>query len=468
MQLGQGYYKLLDPKYKYSRCYCADEEIEIAANVARFVDKELMPERHNFEGGWHRDEKLATETRNKYYAECVRMGLTKTSFPKKLGAELGYDTTGLGLSPILRNMVYEELCRAEVGLAMEVMHIHWPVSFMIAAKRDDMLKEFGHQILGDECWMACVAITERAGGANLEDPAFDFRTIRTTLKFDGDDAIVNGVKIWPGTSGPPDRFVDQYLKGHLGYWTIVTRDPSKGSEAAGIVYVPPDAKGFSVSPPYQKMGLCWQDENCELFYDNVRVPKRYVLDLDQPGLGGKIIKGYCIGLGRLGVSSRLVGMSEAVLKIALDWTGGRDIAGVPVRERSYFASILGEMAKRIEVARNYMLMCSWQVAHPEEYGTPDSPEMIAKFSAARSFAGNTCEFCCNRAMEMMGSYGYSYDYHVEKYMRDYKIIQMVLGGAQRDILDIAQGLYGPFMWSGMDEWIKQGGLVTEGFDGPRY
>jgi alkylation response protein AidB-like acyl-CoA dehydrogenase len=433
MQLGQGYYKLLDPKYKYSRCYCTDEEIEIAANVARFVDKELMPERHNFEGGWHRDEKLATETRNKYYAECVRMGLTKTSFPKKLGAELGYDTTGLGLSAILRNMVYEELCRAEVGLAMEVMHIHWPVSFMIAAKRDDMLKEFGHQILGDECWMACVAITERAGGANLEDPAFDFRTIRTTLKIEGDDAIVNGVKIWPGTSGPPDRFVDQYLKGHLGYWTIVTRDPSKGSEAAGIVYVPPDAKGFSVSPPYKK-----------------------------------ILKGDCIGLGRLGVSSRLVGMSEAVLKIALDWTGGRDIAGVPVRERSYFASILAEMAKRIEVARNYMLMCSWQVAHPEEYGTPDSPEMIAKFSAARSFAGNACEFCCNRAMEMMGSYGYSYDYHVEKYMRDYKIIQMVLGGAQRDILDIAQGLYGPFMWSGMDEWIKQGGLVTEGFDGPRY
>lgn len=63
---------------------------------------------------------------------------------------------------------------------------------------------------------------------------------------------------------------------------------------------------------------------------------------------------------------------------------------------------------------------------------------------------------------------YSYDYHVEKYMRDYKIIQMVLGGAQRDILDIAQGLYGPFKWSGMDEWIKQGGLVTEGFGGPRY
>jgi len=77
-------------------------------------------------------------------------------------------------------------------------------------------------------------------------------------------------------------------------------------------------------------------------------------------------------------------------------------------------------------------------------------------------------FCVNKAMELMGSYGYAYDYHVEKYVRDYKIIQMVLGGVQRDILDVAQGLYGPFKWSGMDEWMKQGGLVTEGFGGAQY
>lgn len=460
MQLGKSYYKLLDPRYKYSKCYCTDEEIEMALRVAEFVDKALMPERQNFEGGWHRDEKLGLETRNKYYAQCVRMGLTKTSFPKKLG--------GMGLSTVLRNMVYMELCRADVGLAMEVMHIHWPVSFMIAAGREDLLKELAPRILGDDAWMACVAITERAGGANVEDPAFDFRTIRTRLRIEGDEAVINGAKIWPGTAGPPERFVDKYIKGHLGYWTIVTRDPSKGAEAAGIVWVPPDTKGFSVSPPYKKMGLCWQDENCELYYDDVRVPKRYVLDLDKPGLGGKIIKGYCIGAGRLAVASRLVGISEAVLRIALDWTGSREIAGVPVRERSLFASILAEMAKRIEVARSYVLMCSWQTAHADEYGTPDTLEMIAKFSSARSFAGETCLFCVNRAMELMGSYGYAYDYHVEKYMRDYKIIQLVLGGPQRDILDVAQGLYGPFKWSGMEEWLRQGGLVTEGFGGARY
>lgn len=113
-------------------------------------------------------------------------------------------------------------------------------------------------------------------------------------------------------------------------------------------------------------------------------------------------------------------------------------------------------------------MVSWQISYPEIYGTPDSLEMLAKVSAFRSYAGEACNYCANKAMELMGSYGYSYDFHVEKYLRDSKIIQMVLGGAQRDILDVAQGLYGPFKWSGMDEWIEQGGLVTEGFGTARY
>jgi len=457
--LGQGYYKMLDPKVKYPRCFCTDEEIDMAARMREFTDKELMKERHAFEGGWHRDEKLALDTLHKQYAQCAKLGLTKSNMPTKFG--------GLGLSPVVRNMVNLELSRADIGLATMVGKIHWIVSFMAATKREDLLEEFAPRIVGDEPWTACVAISEPAGGSNLEDPAFEFRSIRTIAKIEGDEVVINGHKIWPGPSGPAEHFQTEYLKGILGYWTVVQRDPSKGAEGAGMVYVPPDAKGFSVSKPFEKMGFVWSDDNCELWYDNVRLPKRYMLDTE-PGMGANLIKGYVIGLGRLAGAARLTGLSEAVLEIVLDWTGNRDIAGVPIRERSYFASILAEMFRMIELSRNYMLSVTWQVTHPEIYGEHWSPEMIARYSAARSFAADTAEFCTNRAMELMGSYGYTYDYHIEKYMRDFKIVKMWLGGAQRDRLDIAQGLYGPFKWGGMDEWIKQGGLVTEGFGAPRY
>jgi len=118
-----------------------------------------------------------------------------------------------------------------------------------------------------------------------------------------------------------------------------------------------------------------------------------------------------------------------------------------------FAALLAEMFRAIDVSRQYYLSVTWQGMHPEIYGPPWSHAMLAKFSAARSFAADTAEMVTNRAMEMMGSMGYAYESHVEKYMRDFKIVKMWLGGAQRDRLDIAQGVYGPFKWAGFDEWV---------------
>ncbi len=214
-----------------------------------------------------------------------------------------------------------------------------------------------------------------------------------------------------------------------------------------VVYVPPDAKGLSFSTPYKKMGFSWTEENVEIFYDNVRIPKQYRIDT-KPGEGADIVEGYIIGLGRLAGSARLVGLSEAALEIVLEFTSNRMIAGKPERERSLFASLIAEMFRGIDIARQYYLSVTWQVMHPELYGAPHSKEMFARFCAARSFAGDVAQFVTNTGMELMGSYGYSYDFHLEKYMRDYKIVKMWLGGAQRDRLDIAQGLYGPFKWAG--------------------
>jgi alkylation response protein AidB-like acyl-CoA dehydrogenase len=325
---------------------------------------------------------------------------------------------------------------------------------MLAAKRDDLLKEFAPIITGRDSWTACVAITEPSGGANLEDPAQEYKTIRTIAKLDGGDYVINGHKIWPGPAGWAERFQSKYLKGHLGYWTVATTDPEKGEEGVALIHIPADAKGMTFSNPYEKMGFCWTDENVDIYFDNVRVPERYRIDTE-PGEGAKIVRGYVIGLGRLAGAARLVGLSQAVLEIVLNATKFREIVGIPQRERSLFAAYLGEMLRNIDIARQYYLSVTWQVMHPDIYGAHWSHEMIAKYSAARSFAADCAKFVCNTGMEFMGSYGYAYEYHLEKYMRDYKIVQMWLGGAQRDRLDIAQGLYGPFKWGGFEAWAKE-------------
>lgn len=441
----EDYYQLLAPEYKYTKAFCSDDEIQMAESIRRFVNKEIMPRRQDLEGGWHRDEKLAVATQHDLYSRLVDLGVTKSNLPAAYG--------GLGLSPIVRQMVNEELGRGDIGLATMVGKIHWIVSFMLAAKRDDLLKEFAPRITGEESWTACVAITEPFGGANLEDPAQEFRTIRTIAKEDGGDYVINGHKIWPGPAGPLARFQSEKLKGHLGYWTVCTTNPSRGREGVALVHIPSDAKGMSFSNPYEKMGFCWTDDNVDIYFDNVRVPKRYRIDTE-PGQGADIVKGYVIGLGRLAGAARLTGLSQAVLEIVLDSTKHREIVGVPQRERSLFAMYLGEMLRYLELSRQYYLAITWQVMHPDVYGNHWCPEMIAKYSAARSFAGDCAKHVCNIGMEMMGSYGYAYEFNLEKYMRDYKIVQMWLGGAQRDRLDIAQGLYGPFKWGGSEALQK--------------
>ena len=441
-------YNMLLPKHKYTRAFCTEEEIEIADRIREFVDREIMPRRHDLEGGWHRDEKLALDTLWKLYAELVKLGTSKINMPKKFG--------GLGLSGVCTQMVGEELGRGDYALATLPAKILWVVGAMNLAKREDLLEEFAPQIAGDEPWTACMAITEPAGGANIEDPAMELRTVRTTAKLEGDEWVIDGHKIWPGPSGPADHFKTERLKGMIGYWTVATTDPAKGEEGAGLFIVPGDANGLNFSKPYEKMGQCWGDENCDIWFDNVRIPKRYRVDT-KPGEGANIIKGAIIGWGRLGTGAKLTGHAQAVLEIVLEQTGRREIAGKPVRERSMFAAIIAEMFSMIEVSRQYRLSVAWQARHPEIYGAPWSPEMLAKCSLARLFSGDAIEFCVNKGMELMGAYGYAYDYEIEKYMRDFKISKMWLGGPQRDALDIAQGLYGPFKWGGYEEWLTAGG-----------
>ena len=440
-QLVDDHYPLLEPERKYTQAFCTAEEITIAGHIREFVNRELMPHRHALEGGWHRDETLAKETLHRLYAKLVDLGVTRTNLPEKFG--------GLAYSPVVRQMINEELSRADIGLATKVGKIHWIVSVMVAAGREDLLQEFAPRIVGEDSWTACMAITEPAGGANVEDPALEFRTVKTIAKEDGDHYVINGHKLWPGPSGYADHFRTQHLKGHLGYWVVATTDPAKGADGAGIFYVPADAEGLEFSNPYQKMGFSWTESNSDIWFNNVKIPRRYRVDT-KPGQGAQIINGFIIGLGRLAGAARLVGLADAVLEICLNWTRHRIIAGTSMRERSMFAGMLAEMFRAIDMSRQYYLSTTWQVTRPDLYGTPWSKEMKAKFSCARSYAGDTAQMVCNRAMELMGAAGYAYESHVEKYMRDYKIVQMWLGGAQRDRLDVAQGLYGPFKWAGSD------------------
>lgn len=446
MGIHDEYYKMLDPDFKYNRAFCTQDDIDMAKSIKKFVDKEIMPRRQDLEGGWHKDEKLAVATQHELYHKLCDLGCAKANLPVKYG--------GLGLSPVVRAMINEEVSRGDIGLATMLGKIHWIVSFMVACGREDLLEEFSPQIAGADPWTSCVCITESTGGANLEDSTQEYRGVRTIAEEDGDEWVINGHKIWPGPSGPTENYQSKDLKGHLGYWTVATTDPTLGADGMGLFLVPPDTPGFTQSKPYEKMGFVYADDNCELYYDNVRIPKKYRIDTE-PGFGAHLIRGFVVALGRMAGSARLTGLSQACLEIVLDYAKHREIVGQPQRERSAFAVTLANIFRYIDVSRQYYLSTTYMAAHTDIYGPPWCDEMVAKFSAARSLAGDCAEFVTNASANLMGSYGYSYEFNLEKYLRDYKIVQNWLGGPYRDRLDISLGLYGPFKWAGYEEWAKK-------------
>lgn len=415
----------LEFRKKYAGALSAsDEDVEIVKAVREYVDGEIMPRRHDLDGGWHHDENLARDTFEKVHKGLVDIGVQRASWPEQFG--------GLNVRGIANDMIAHEISRGDAGLATHLGIINWTMLPAIISGRMDLLKEFGPKICDDQPHGSCMAITEPSGGANTEDPTQHGRTIQTIAKLDGDEWVINGHKIWPSGSGVSD----------ITYCTVCTTDPDAGDEGIALIYVPPDAKGLSFSKPIEKMGMCWTDTNAEIFYEDVRAPKQN--RVSGPGEDAKILHDV-VASGRLGTCGFALGAAYACFEIALDFTKQREIAGKSVRARSFHAGILGEMAQKIDSAIAYHFQVAEMSRKRKLFGRIGEPFLLSRCSSVKAYACDAAIWIANKAMELTGSYGYSYDYHIEKYLRDIKILQLWLGGPQRALLDVALGHYN-FEW----------------------
>lgn len=399
-----------------------DEDWEIVKGIRDFVDKEIMPRRRDLEGGWHHDEKLARDTIKQVHQGLVALGFQRMSYPEAVGGLGKLGVAGIGQM---------EIARADCGLATHLAIVGWVISAMISAGRFDLAEPIMRKACDDKPHAACFALTEPGGGANQEDPTQHGRTISTIARLDGNEWIINGHKIWPSGAGVSD----------LSYLTLCTTDPEAGDDGIALIHVPPDAKGLSFSKPYEKMGMCWSDVNAEIFYDDVRVPREN--RLSGPGEDAKILHDT-VGRGRLGTCAMAAAAARACFEIVVDYTRDREIVGKPVRSRSLHASIIGEMALKIDCAIAFYQRVA-EMSMSGQFGRIGEPFLLSKASAASYYGSEAAVWVARKAMELMGSYGYAYGYEIEKYYRDVVMLELWLGGQQRRILDTALGYYS-FEW----------------------
>jgi alkylation response protein AidB-like acyl-CoA dehydrogenase len=391
-----------------------DEQKSIRDMVRKFVVKEIFPIREKLEGDYSLVEGV--------HQKLVDLGIQKIGYPHEYGGGLGpgaRTTSGI---------IREELARGDAGIALASgINGGAILAPAIGAGNKTILDRFVPAFCGDKLNYACLSMTDSTGGADTENPILQWRGITTRAKLEGDEYVINGSKSWPTNAGIASV-----------YMTICTTDPKAGDNGIAIIYVPNDAKGLSFSKPEPTMGFK-TSINGSIYYDNVRVPKEY--RLAGPGKDALFYHALAGCGSQYHAACLSLGIAQAAFDIVLGYTKERKSGGKPVREWSMAAGILADMAVRVEMTRGAVYNLAWMLDHPDAYPPPYSASMISKANVVRIFAADTGVWVTNKAAELMGSNGISPEYHLEKYLRDSKIIQLILGGQQISRYRVVRGYY---------------------------
>lgn len=382
--------------------------------IRKFVDDEIMPVRDKID-----DDKDHVRI-NALLTKMSALGVFNVNL-----REGEAETTGPSLTTACS--VIEEFARGDAGLGLVAGINNWAMAAALFG-RNKTVVDLYHQMQKDkQPTFACFAMTEPTSGCDVENlPQMRGRTIKTRAVQDGDMWIINGAKRFPSNAGISSL-----------YCVVCQTDIDKGEDGIALIYVPENVKGLSFGKFEVKAGL-QSDRNCDIFFDNVKVPLSY--RAAGPGNDAIALKRN-ISLGRVTSAAAAVGCARGAFEECLTYTGDRRVGGKPIREHSIAAGILADAMMGIDTARAYYLQVAYMLSNRKTFGDAHSNVMISHASAAKNYACQMANTTIGRLMELMGSYGYIRDYHVEKYWRDVKEIQLWLGGHQLGQFDIVRRLY---------------------------
>jgi alkylation response protein AidB-like acyl-CoA dehydrogenase len=373
------------------------------------------------------EEKMIQETAAKFAKrelEPVAAKLDKTKDRsillgnlKKL-AELGF--MGLNVSPEYggagTNSVSFSLAMTELGRACASTTVTASVNNMVceviqSVGTEDLKRKYIPKICSGEYPAGGFGLTETMAGS---DPS----GMQTSAVLDGDHWVLNGRKIFI-TSG-------EYA-GVFVAWAVTDKSAPKGRGISAFL-VEPTFPGFSVGKDEEKMGQIGSSTN-ELIFEDCRVPKENMLG--KPNDGFRIALAELAG-GRIGIGSMSLGIGLAALDYAKGYAKERVQFGQPIANFQAIQWMLVNRYTELEGARLLLL----QAAHLKDQRKPYSKEA----SMAKLLATEGANRACYDAIQILGGYGYTRDYPVERFARDVRVCAIYEGTSEIQRLIIAREL----------------------------
>nr|WP_317996483.1 acyl-CoA dehydrogenase [Vulcanimicrobium alpinum] len=265
--------------------------------------------------------------------------------------------------------------------------------------------------------IAAYALTEPGSGSDAAG------SMRTKARRDGDDYVLDGTKIW-------------ITQGSVADVTTVfaVTDPAKGPNGISAFVLEKGTPGFTVGKLEKKMGIRGSP-TVELSFENCRVPAANMLGAE--GEGFKIAM-KVLDKSRPGIAAQALGIAQGALDYATEYTKQRVAFGKPISQQQGLQFMLADMKTEVEAAR----LLLYEAASKCDENAPDVTTWAAM---AKLKCGDTAMSVTVDAVQLLGGYGYSTEYPVERMMRDAKITQIYEGTQQIQRLVIARSMVGK--WS---------------------
>ena len=351
---------------------------------AEFAEKDVKPLAAEVD----EDERFPRENVEKMKA-CKMMGIP---FSREYG--------GAGADYLSYILAVEELSK-KCGTTGVVLSAHtslgtWPIEHFGT-------EEQKNKYLPDLCTgkkLAAFGLTEPNAGTDAAGQ-------QTTAVKDGDDYILNGTKIFITNAGEADVYV-----------IFAMTDKTKGTHGISAFIVEKGMPGFTVGQHEKKLGIRGSATS-ELIFNNVRLSKDHLLG--QEGKGFKIAMMTLDG-GRIGIATQALGIAQGAIDETVPYVKARKQFGRSIAKFQNTQFQLADMQVKTDAARWLV----YDAAMKKEKGLPYSVEA----AKAKLFAAEVAMEVTTKAIQLMGGYGYTRDYPVERMFRDAKITEIYEGTSE--------------------------------------
>jgi alkylation response protein AidB-like acyl-CoA dehydrogenase len=358
------------------------EQQEIRELARRFADERIAPHA----ASWDREHTFPRDV----FAELGELGLMGVCVPESHG--------GAGADFLSYVLVLEELSRADAGVGVTVA-VHTSACTLPL-------------LTYDSPYVPALAAGEEIGAFALTEPGSgsDAGAMRTRAV----DGRITGSKQWITNGSYASTFV------------VFAREDDRVS----AFVVRAGAEGFAVTREEEKLGLN-SSSTADLSFEGTPGER-----LGSPGEGMRIALRTLDG-GRIGIAAQAVGIAQAAFDVATAYAKERAAFGGPIARFQAIQHKLAEMQTEIEAAR----ALTWRAARLKEAGRPHTVEG----AQAKLFASTVARRQTGEAIQVLGGYGYTKEFPVERYYRDAKVTEIYEGTSEIQKLVIARALLGDAM-----------------------